>query len=71
MAVGRNSRGRIRPHERDADDDNNIIGANIAIVEEHQQGVAETIDHQRRVRTTNNYRNRVKHIYKFMAIRYP
>jgi hypothetical protein len=71
MAVGRNSRGRIRPHERDADDDNNIIGANIAIVEEHQQGVAETIDHQRRVRTTNNYRNRVKHINEFMAISYP
>ena len=48
------NRGRIRPDDRDADDNVAIIGAEIELDEAHQQGVDETNDHKRRQRTKNS-----------------
>jgi hypothetical protein len=71
MVRNRNS-GRIRPDQREADDNVlEIIGADIQLAEVHQQGLDETNDHKRRGRTTDNYRNRINHIYTFIDASYP
>jgi hypothetical protein len=62
------NRGRIRPDARDADDDVEIIGAEIELNE--AQGVDETNDHKRIKRAVANYWNRIQHVYTFIAESY-
>lgn len=65
------ARGRIRPHERDTNDDVPIIGATIAINEDHRLSVQATEGHDRKLKTKEGYRNRIKHIYEFLQEKYP
>jgi hypothetical protein len=65
------SQGRIRPHQRDTDDSVLIIGANITVDESHRQEVARTEANDRKKQTKRDYRNRIKHIYKFLQEKYP
>ena len=65
------STGRIRPYEREATENVEIIGASLQLVDDHQQGLDETNEHARKVATTRNYWNRIQHIITFMESSYP
>ena len=57
--------GRIRPVDRDADDDVEILGADTTIHEEHATAVRET--NQRGISETvkRSYRNKLKKMMNF------
>jgi hypothetical protein len=63
--------GRIRPHQRDADDNVEILGANIAVSAEHTSSVKATERQDLNEKNRRNYRNRIKHIYEWLKIEYP
>jgi hypothetical protein len=63
--------GRIRPHQRDADDNVEILGANIAVSAEHTASVKATERQDLNEKNKRNYRNRIKHIYEWLKIEYP
>jgi hypothetical protein len=68
--AGRGGGGRIRSHERDADDSVAILGANLQILVEHSQEVRITEQLGLDRTTKRNYRNRIKEIYTFFSIHY-
>jgi hypothetical protein len=70
MARGRGG-GRIRPNERETNDNVAILGANLDIQVEHSQGVRDTEQRGLDLTTKRNYRNRIKEIYTFFAKNYP
>ena len=67
----RRSGGRIRPHQRDADDRVEILGANIAVSAEHTASVKATERQDLNEKNKRNYRNRIKHIYEWLKVEYP
>ena len=64
-------RGRIRPHERATNDEVAILGANVSVSAEHSASVRATEQKDLTVEVKRNYRNRLKHIYKFWEQSYP
>ena len=69
MARGRGG-GRIRPNERETNDNAAILGANLEIQVEHSQGVRDMEQRGLDLTTKRNYRNRIKEIYTFFAKNY-
>jgi hypothetical protein len=63
--------GRIRPDQRDTDDTVPIIGADIAIDEEHDAAVQDTESKGMKPRTRNEHRNRQRHIMDWWRNKYP
>lgn len=70
MARGR-SGGRIRPHERDTNNEAPILGGSIEVSNQHSLAVQETEQNDLDVKVKRNYRNRIKHIYEFFQEMYP
>jgi hypothetical protein len=70
--MARGTGGRIRPHERDTDNNAAIIGADIEVLlEEHSTSVQNTeVQHMSEV-NQRNYWNRLGHIFEFLEERYP
>ena len=71
MARRRQAAGRIRPHERDADDSTAILGASIPVQDVHSQEVWNTEQLGLDLKTKRNYRNRIREIYTFFKSYYP
>ena len=67
----RTTGGRIRPHERDTNDVAVVIGADIAVLEEHSISVRNTEVQHVSKENKRDYRNRLGHIYEFFQERYP
>lgn len=66
------SHGRIRPHQRDTNDEVQIIGAGeIAVLDEHTEQIRVTEDHGLKLATKKDYRLRIRQIYLFLQASYP
>lgn len=66
------SHGRIRPHQRDTNDETEIIGAgDIVVLDEHTEQIRVTEDHGLKLSTRKDYRLRIRHIYMFLQESYP
>jgi hypothetical protein len=63
--------GRIRPHERDTNDEAAILGADVDILEQHSSAVRQTEQNDLVRDVKRDYRNRLKHIYEFWKEKYP
>ena len=63
--------GRIRAVDRDADDDVEILGADVAVNEDHLDAVRETTSNKIDEGTKRNYRNRLKKMMTFWEKNYP
>jgi len=63
--------GRIRPHERDTNNDAPILGASIDVLDEHSSSVRQTEQNDYEKKTKQDHRNRLKHIYTFWEEKYP
>ena len=64
-------RGRIHPHQRDADDNVTILGATMSVQADHQAAVRETERLTKELGTKRDMRNRLAHIYKWWEENYP
>ena len=58
-------------HERTVDDVAGIIDAGIDVAEEHYEEIMVTEARQMMDRTRREYRNRIKHVYRFWMEKYP
>jgi hypothetical protein len=67
---GNQSNGRIQVHERTVDDRTDILHAG-AIAEEHTNEITVTEQSQMEDRTRKEYRNRIRHIYRWWKDSYP
>jgi hypothetical protein len=66
------SHGRIRPHQRDTNDETAIIGGgDIVVLDEHTEQIRVTEDHGLKLSTRKDYRLRIRHIYVFLQESYP
>ena len=65
------SSGRIRPHERDTNDDAPILGADVPVSAVHKESVRSTELKQKEEGMRRNYRNRIKDVYSFFKEKYP
>ena len=63
--------GRIRAVDRDADDNVEILGANVAVNDDHLDAVRETTSNKIDNQTKRNYRNRLKKMMDFWQNTYP
>lgn len=63
--------GRIRPHERETNDTAVILGADIAVLEEHSASVRDTELQHVSESNKRDYRNRLGHIFEFLKEQYP
>jgi hypothetical protein len=63
--------GRIRPHERDTNDEAAILGAEINVLEQHSSAVQQTESNDLVRDVKRDYRNHIKHIYDFWKEKYP
>ena len=63
--------GRVRPHERDTNNEAPILGANVEVLEQHSSSVRETEQNDLSVKVKRDYRNRLKHMYTFWKEQYP
>jgi hypothetical protein len=75
MPRARNGRhsdgGRIRIDERIVDEESPIIGANIAVDQAHVVGIVQTKKASMSDKCRKEYRNRIKHIYRWLMEQYP
>ena len=73
MPRARNGRrsGRIRVDERVVDDESPIIGANIAVDQAYVVGIVQTEQASMSDKCRKEYRNRIKHIYRWLMEKYP
>jgi len=67
----RRSGGRILLHDRTVDDTAAIIDAGIDVAEEHYEEIRATEAQQMEDKTRREYRNRIKHIYRWWMETYP
>ena len=67
----RSGGGRIRVDERVVDDESPIIGANIAVDQAHVVGIVQTEQASMSDKCRKEYRNRIKHIYRWLMETYP
>jgi hypothetical protein len=63
--------GRIRVDERVVDDESPIIGANIAVDQAHVVGIVQIEQASMSDKCKKEYRNRIKHIYRWLMEKYP
>lgn len=63
--------GRIYLHQRDTDDVSQLINANIVITAEHAAAINETNTKEMDDKTRKEYRNRIRHIYRWWMENYP
>jgi hypothetical protein len=63
--------GRIRPHERDTDDTNEILGAEMAVRAQDLANIRQTEEQNKEKKTKIDMRNRLSHIYTFWQDNYP
>lgn len=63
--------GRIRPHERETNNEVVILGADVDVLVEHSASVRVTERQGLTLENKRNYRNRIKHIYLFWKEAYP
>jgi hypothetical protein len=68
MSSQRRGGGRIRPHQRDADDNVEILGANIAVSAKHTTSVKTTEWQDLNEKNKHSYRNQIKYIYEWLKI---
>lgn len=71
MPRGNRTGGRVRPHERDTNNEAPILGANVEVLEQHSSSVRETEQNDLSVKVKRDYRNRLKHMYTFWKEQYP
>ena len=71
VIMPRRAGGRIRPHERDTTNDAAILGAEVAVLEEHSTSVRNTEVRHNSEGNKRDYRNRLGHIFEFLQERYP
>jgi len=67
----RRAAGRIRPHERDTNDDAPILGETIEVLAHHSSSVRQTEQKDLNLKSKRDHRNRLKHIYEFWQAEYP
>jgi hypothetical protein len=66
------SHGRIGPHQRDTNDEVQIIGAGeTAVLDKHTKQIRVTGDHGLKVATKKDYRLRIRQVYLFLQALYP
>jgi len=70
MARGAQS-GRIHVHQRNTDDVSELINANMAITAEHAYEINATTNKEMDDKTRREYRNRIRHIYRWWMQHYP
>ena len=70
MARGKQS-GRIRVHERNVDDEAQIIGAGIQINARHTSDIIATEQSGMEDKTRREYRNRIKRMIRWWMENYP
>ena len=63
--------GRIHVHQRNVDDGTAIIRGDAPILEEHSSEITATEQSQMEDRTRKEYRNRIRHIYRWWMEAYP
>jgi len=68
---GNQSNGRIHVHEGTVDDGTNILHAGATLAEEHTTEITATEQAQMEDRTRKEYRNRIRHIYRWWMESYP
>ena len=71
MSSSHSRRGRIHPHQRDTNDEVPILGAGVAVSEDHSAAVRNTELKTISVKNKRDYRNRIKHIIEFWQKYYP
>ena len=67
----RGSGGRIRPADRDTNDEAPIIGAGIAITAAHQANVRETRSKGKKTKTKREHMNRINRFMTWVDREYP
>ena len=65
------TRGRIFPHQRNANFSGEVLGENITIADEHVEGVQSIEQFSIDAGTKKNHRNRIKHIYEYWKREFP
>ena len=65
------SRGRIRPHERDYDEGVDIIGNGVADVDAYNEQIRETVKLAMEDSTRKDYRRRIVRMVKFIEEKHP
>ena len=69
---GRGSRrGRIFPHQRDADFTGEVLGEDLTLEDNHVEQVQEVEQFSLDENTKKNHRNRIKHIYNYWEQHFP
>jgi hypothetical protein len=63
--------GRVRPHQRETQDDTAIIGEDLELSLEHQVSVQETLSSDMKDATRKDMRNRIRHVYVWIEAKYP
>lgn len=63
--------GRIHLHQRNTDDASELIHANMVINAEHAAAIDETNNKEMDDKTRKEYRNRIRHIYRWWMQYYP
>ena len=64
-------RGRIHPHQRNADLTGSLLGDNIALGEIYVSNVQSTEDFKIDIKTKRTHRNQIKQFYSFLETEYP
>ena len=64
-------RGRIHPHQRNADLTGSLLGDNIALGEIYVSNVQSTEDFKIDIKTKRTHRNRIKQFYSFLETEFP
>jgi hypothetical protein len=70
MARGTQS-GRIHLHQRNTDDVSQLINADMTIMAEHVAAINATTQKEMDDKTRKEYRNRIRHIYRWWMEHYP
>ena len=68
---GNQKSGRLRPHDRTVDDQTQIIGPDIELVEDHSNDIIVTEQSSMGDKTRREYRNRISRIYTWWMEHYP